>query len=201
MSLIDTVKFQINDGGKQMSFGGSFNGNTCSNFTERVDIPASEYRRMLAKIDDLEEKNKNLTDLNKRFEKSVDAVMKRALENPFEVKRILKNGDYMTVLWADGAKTIVKRASDEPQSDYAAFTACLGIRAYGSNSALKRLVASAEVQGKKKKKKKDPTTPEEVRERITQGFAQARKDMREKEDEAAVDEWLDRIEKANDNRS
>ena len=201
MSLIESVKFQTTDCGKQVSFGGLFTGNTCSNFTERVDIPASEYRRMLAKIDDLEKKNKNLNVLNKELEKSVDAVMKRALENPFEVKRILKNGDYMTVLWADGAKTIVKRASDEPQSDYAAFTACLGIRAYGSNSALKRLVASAEVQGKKKKKKKDPTTPEEVRERITQGFAQARKDMREKEDEAAVDEWLDRIEKTNDNRS
>lgn len=201
MSLIEPVKFQTTDWGKQVSFGGLFTGNTCSNFTERVDIPASEYRRMLAKIDDLEEKNKNLNVLNKELEKSVDAVMKRALENPFEVKRILKNGDYMTVLWADGAKTIVKRASDEPQSDYAAFTACLGIRAYGSNSALKRLVASAEVQGKKKKKKKDPTTPEEVRERITLGFAQARKDMREKEDEAAVDEWLDRIAKANDNRS
>lgn len=160
---------------------------------ERVDMPFLEYHRMKEKIYDLEEKNKNLADLNKRLEKSVDAVMKRVLENPFEVKRILKNGDYMTVLWADGAKTIVKRASDEPQSDYAAFTACLGIRAYGSNSALKRLVASAEVQGKRKKKKKDPTTPEEVRERITQGFAQARKDMREKEDEAAVDEWFDEI--------
>lgn len=172
-----------------------------NHLNDRISIPIKEYNHMLAKIDDLEKKNKNLTDLNKRFEKSVDAVMKRVLENPFEVKRILKNGDYMTVLWADGAKTIVKRASDEPQSDYAAFTACLGIRAYGSNSALKRLVASAEVQGKKKKKKKDPTTPEEVRERITQGFAQARKDMREKEDEAAVEEWFDRIAKANDNRS
>lgn len=177
-------------------------GNNSLNDSERdrVSIPIKEYNRIQTRVKELEEKNKNLTDLNKRFEKSVDAVMKRVLENPFEVKRILKNGDYMTVLWADGAKTIVKRASDEPQSDYAAFTACLGIRAYGSNSALKRLVASAEVQGKKKKKKKDPTTPEEVRERITQGFAQARKDMREKEDETAVDEWLDEIEKANDNR-
>ena len=190
--MIDTMNL--------MRFDGFPDWNPDSSIIERVTISGSEYRTMQAKIKDLEEKNKNLADLNKRFEKSVDAVMKRVLENPFEVKRILKNGDYMTVLWADGAKTIVKRASDEPQSDYAAFTACLGIRAYGSNSALKRLVASAETQGKKKKKKKDPTTPEEVRERITQGFAQARKDMREKEDEAAVDEWLDEIEKANDNR-
>lgn len=68
-------------------------------------------------------------------------------------KKILKNGDYMTVLWSDGTKTIVKRAADEPQSDYAAFTAALGIKAYGSNSALKRIVAGAEEQGKRKKKK------------------------------------------------
>lgn len=71
------------------------------------------------------------------------------------VKKILKNGDYMTVLWDDGTKTIVKRAADEPASDYAAFTACLGIKCFGSNSALKRLVATAEEQGKKKKKKHD----------------------------------------------
>ena len=68
-------------------------------------------------------------------------------------KKILKNGDYMTVLWQDGTNTVVKRASDEAQSDYAAFTAALGIKCFGSNSALKRIVASAEVQGKKKKKK------------------------------------------------
>lgn len=71
-----------------------------------------------------------------------------------KVKRILKNGDYMTVLWEDGDKTIVKRAEDEAESDYAAFTAALGIKVYGSNSALKRLVASAEVQGRKKKKER-----------------------------------------------
>lgn len=76
-------------------------------------------------------------------------------------KKILKNGDYMTVLWADGTNTVVKRASDEAQSDYAAFTAALGIKCFGSNSALKRIVASAEVQGKKKKKKKQPKPNDE----------------------------------------
>ena len=78
----------------------------------------------------------------------------REKKNP-DVKRILKNGDYMTVLWDDGTKTIVKRAEDEPESDYAAFTAALGIRCYGSNSALKKLVASAEWQHKKKQKKEE----------------------------------------------
>ena len=71
----------------------------------------------------------------------------------FLAKKILKNGDYMTVLWQDGTKTIVKRAADEAESDYAAFTAAFAIRSFGSNSALKRIVASAEEQGKKKKKK------------------------------------------------
>ena len=66
------------------------------------------------------------------------------------VKRILKNGDYMTVLWEDGTKTIVKRAEDEPASDYAAFTAALGIKVFGTNSELKRLVATAKEQGRKK---------------------------------------------------
>ena len=72
---------------------------------------------------------------------------------PFTPNRILKNGDYMTVLWDDGTKTIVKRAADEAESDYAAFTAAVGIKCFGSNSALKRIVASAEDQKKKKKKR------------------------------------------------
>lgn len=71
---------------------------------------------------------------------------------PFSPKKILKNGDYMTVLWDDGTKTIVKRAEDEAESDYAAFTAAVGIKCFGSNSALKRIVASAEEQKKKKRK-------------------------------------------------
>ncbi len=71
----------------------------------------------------------------------------------FLAKKILKNGDYMTVLWADGTKTIVKRAADEAESDYAAFTAAVAIRAYGSNSALKRIIEQkVEIQKKRKKK-------------------------------------------------
>lgn len=85
---------------------------------------------------------------------SVPAALLVKKDEPLAVKKILKNGDYMTVLWEDGTKTIVKRAPDEPESDYAAFTAALGIRVFGSNSALKRIVESAEVQGKKKKKSK-----------------------------------------------
>lgn len=95
---------------------------------------------------------KKVKELEERC-KGLEAKLKAQKPIP-KVKRILKNGDYMTVLWEDGDKTIVKRAEDEAESDYAAFTAALGIKVYGSNSALKRLVASAEVQGKKKKKER-----------------------------------------------
>ena len=66
--------------------------------------------------------------------------------------RILKSGIATIVFWQDGTKTVVKRGSDEPESDYAAFTAALGIKIFGSNSALKRIVSRAETQEPKKQK-------------------------------------------------
>ncbi len=63
--------------------------------------------------------------------------------------RILKSGIATIVFWQDGTKTVVKRGSDEPESDYAAFTAALGIKIFGSNSALKRIVSRTETQEKK----------------------------------------------------
>lgn len=67
-------------------------------------------------------------------------------------ERILKSGDCMIVFWQDGTKTVVKRSADEQDNDYAAFTAAVCIKLYGSNSALKRIVRSAEVQKPKKKR-------------------------------------------------
>lgn len=64
--------------------------------------------------------------------------------------RIVKNGVATIVFWQDGTKTVVKRGSDEPESDYAAFTAALGIKVFGSNSALKRIVSRTETQEKKR---------------------------------------------------
>lgn len=57
-----------------------------------------------------------------------------------QVSRILKSGDRTIVFWTDGTKTIVKRSNDERDSDYAAFTAALAIKIFGSNSAVKRLI-------------------------------------------------------------
>lgn len=76
------------------------------------------------------------------------------VENPHCVKRIIKNGRGTVVFWGDGTKTVVKRAEDEPDNDYAAFTAALAIKIYGSNSRLKRIISKVEVQEGKKKKKK-----------------------------------------------
>lgn len=67
--------------------------------------------------------------------------------------RIIKSGNRTIVFWSDGTKTIVKRAEDEPDNDYAAFTAALGIKIFGSNSALRRMIKkSVKVQKKKEKK-------------------------------------------------
>lgn len=69
-----------------------------------------------------------------------------------KVKRILKSGNRTIVFWSDDTKTIVKRADDEPDNDYAAFTAALGVKIYKTNSALKREIATkTEMQEVKKK--------------------------------------------------
>ena len=86
---------------------------------------------------------------------AIDSIIKKTGENNYYPNHIIKNNNAMIVFWADGTKTIVKRASDELDSDYAAFTAALGIKLYGSNSALKRIVARTETQ--KPKKQKDDT--------------------------------------------
>ena len=74
----------------------------------------------------------------------------------YEVKRILKSGDRTIVFWMDNTKTIVKRCEDVEDNDYAAFTAALAIKMFGTNSALKRMIKNKlEVQKPKKEKKHD----------------------------------------------
>lgn len=55
-------------------------------------------------------------------------------------KRILRSGPATIVFWPDGTKTVVKRAPDEEDNAYAAFTAALAIKIFGSNSKLKKIV-------------------------------------------------------------
>lgn len=56
-------------------------------------------------------------------------------------KRILRSGPATIVFWEDGTKTIVKFCAGETEdSAYAAFTAALAIKIFGSNSKLKKMV-------------------------------------------------------------
>lgn len=83
-----------------------------------------------------------------------------------ECERIIRSGDRTIVFWDDGDKTIVRKAPDEKDSLYAAFTAALGKKIYGNNSQLSRFVKKKTVyqEGKRKKKKKTPETDEQKKE-------------------------------------
>lgn len=59
---------------------------------------------------------------------------------PATPKRILRCGIATIVFWEDGTKTVVKRAPDEPDNEYAAFTAALAIKTFGSNSKVKKII-------------------------------------------------------------
>ncbi len=89
---------------------------------------------------------------NSAFQEAAASLFLNAV-NPserFAPNRILKSGNRTIVFWSDGTKTIVKRAEDEPDNDYAAFTAALGIKIFGSNSALRRAIKrKTTVQAKK----------------------------------------------------
>ena len=75
-----------------------------------------------------------------------------------EVERILRSGNATIVFWDDGDKTIVKKAPDEADSDYIAFTAALGKKIYGSNSKLSRFIKS-KIEYQKPKEPKKTESP------------------------------------------
>lgn len=104
----------------------------------------------------------------KKLTENENGSVKKSFYTP---SRILKSGNRTIVFWADGTKTIVKRADDETESDYAAFTAAVAKRLYGSNSALKRIVERTETQKLKKKDENvidrhdEPVTEEQVKQK------------------------------------
>lgn len=88
-------------------------------------------------------------------------------------ERIVKSGRATIVFWEDGTKTVVKRSPDEPDNDYNAFLAALGIKIFGSNSRLKKIIKEQMVVQKPKKWKdvydKAPVekkTDEEIRDAV-----------------------------------
>ena len=66
-------------------------------------------------------------------------------------ERIVKSGRATIVFWEDGTKTVVKRSPDEQDNDYNAFLAALGIKIFGSNSQLKKIIKEQTVVQKPKK--------------------------------------------------
>lgn len=78
-------------------------------------------------------------------------------EEPDEIavwpERIVKSGRATIVFWEDGTKTVVKRSPDEQDNDYNAFVAALGIKIFGSNSQLKKIIKEQTVVQKPKKTK------------------------------------------------
>lgn len=65
--------------------------------------------------------------------------------------RIVKSGRATIVFWEDGTKTVVKRSPDESDNEYNAFLAALGIKIFGSNSKLKKIIKEKTVVQNPKK--------------------------------------------------
>lgn len=67
-----------------------------------------------------------------------------------EVKKIIKNGPATIVFWTDGTKTIVKLQDGDQDDIYAAFTAALAKKIFGSTSKVKKIMKKAlkESEGK-----------------------------------------------------
>lgn len=57
--------------------------------------------------------------------------------------KIIRSNNATVVFWNDDTKTVVKRSQDTPDDPYNAFCAALGIKLYGTNSALKRAIREA----------------------------------------------------------
>ena len=147
----------------------------CYSFDERglelVEKRPSLYERTKISAEDL----KQAGDVSSALWRWATMFDSSRLSDCLRPKRILKNGRATIVMWADGTKTIVKRAEGEPDNDYTAFTAALAIKCYGSNSEVNRIVRKTERQKSKKEKaeeKKRKKTLSQLTEEVTVNLVQ-----------------------------
>ena len=82
----------------------------------------------------------------------MQCLMREATSRGYIPEAIYKNGKNTTVKWEDGTITTVKLAEGEEDSDYAAFTAALAIKALGTNQQIKKILDKKLVVQKKKEK-------------------------------------------------
>lgn len=79
-------------------------------------------------------------------------LMEPDFKRTFTPQRILRHGIATIVFWRDGTKTVVKRREGEQDNEYAAFTAALAAKVFGSNSQVKSVLRhKTETAGQKKK--------------------------------------------------
>lgn len=69
----------------------------------------------------------------------INRILSDALCKPM-VKKIIKSGPCTIVIWEDGSKTIVRLREGEKDDEFAAFSAAVVKKLYGSNSAVTKLL-------------------------------------------------------------
>ncbi len=97
---------------------------------------------------------KSIKQLTKETNDMLNKLFADMVRDDFTPEKILKNGSATIVFWKDGSKTIVKRSADDAPDDYAAFTAALAIKIFGSNSGLKKVLKDKTVIQQHREKKK-----------------------------------------------
>ena len=137
-----THSYNIADkNGRTFSFPEEVVSNLCNNHDDSLDV----YRYAMDFLND------EFTKLILYGEEEMTEAER--FKKTFEPKHVLVNGDYTTVVWMDGDKTVVKRNPDEPYDfDKAIMYAMLKKIFDGNGSDMRRFLKKFEEKTTKKKK-------------------------------------------------
>ena len=94
---------------------------------------------------------------NRRLELPADKIKSETLIRPAAItpKKIIHNGPATIVIWRDGEKTVVKLMEGDTYDEYAAFSAALAKKIFGSTGYVKRKLKDVTVEQDTKITKKD----------------------------------------------
>lgn len=157
----DKVRVKDDFGDALHPFAQRWRGKTCTVTLTWIDgdclLESAEGEKMWIHEAWLEPVNNSLRLAEKYLSAFDGALSMRSsfdaeIDKTLRPRHIYKGGRKLVVLWRDGTKTVVERAEGEPDSTYAAFTAALAIKIYGSNSRVRKIVETTEEPQKKKKK-------------------------------------------------